>query len=89
MSFYDTEPDYCDPGRGRDESERVDPPTCDDCGRTIGMGLVSLQGGRCGYEPAEDDRAIFFFTLPALPAPRKEIQQTATTRRMLAGSGAT
>jgi signal transduction histidine kinase len=51
--------------------------------------LVSLQGGRCGYEPAEDDRALFFFTLPALPATRKENQRPATTRRMMAGSGAT
>jgi hypothetical protein len=44
VSFYDTEPEYADPGRLRDEQERVDPPTCDDCGRTIGMGLVSLEG---------------------------------------------
>jgi signal transduction histidine kinase len=29
--------------------------------------LVSLHGGRCGYETTADDRALFFFTLPASP----------------------
>jgi hypothetical protein len=42
VSFYDTEPDYADPGRLRDALERVDPPTCDECGKTEIR--ISLQG---------------------------------------------
>lgn len=30
--------------------------------------IVTLHGGRCGYESTTDDRALFHFTLPAGPA---------------------
>jgi hypothetical protein len=44
--MYDTEPDYCDPGRLRSDEdyERPEPPTCDECLRPINVGIVSLQG---------------------------------------------
>jgi signal transduction histidine kinase len=48
--------------------------------------LVSLQGGRCGYEPADKDRALFFFVLPAAPGTHKENPRSPSTRRVLAGS---
>ena len=47
MSFYDTEPDYLDPGHWRTDEDmlkRGDPPSCDECGRTCDLGVVSLQG---------------------------------------------
>jgi signal transduction histidine kinase len=54
---------------------------------SVGLGLslvdrlVTLQGGRCGYEPAEDGRSLFFFTLPAhgeaLPMPAEKIARSA------------
>lgn len=34
--------------------------------------LVALQGGECGYETAEGDRAVFSFTLRAAPSAAKE-----------------
>jgi K+-sensing histidine kinase KdpD len=30
--------------------------------------MVSLQGGRTGYEPGPDDQSLFYFTLPANPS---------------------
>ncbi len=41
---------------------------------SVGLGLslverlVTLQGGRCGYETTDDSRSVFFFTLPAVAA---------------------
>ncbi len=52
---------------------------------SVGLGLslverlASLQGGRSGYEPAEDGRSRFFFTLPAHgePMPPEKIARSA------------
>ncbi len=44
---------------------------------SAGLGLsfverfVTLQGGRCGYEPDDNDRAVFYFTLPPPPVEAK------------------
>lgn len=51
MSRFDDwltrEPDYLDPGHWRTSEDRDEPsyaPICDECGRTINFGLISLQG---------------------------------------------
>ena len=46
MSFYDTEPEYADPGRLRTSDDHPDPPYifCDACGQQIYVGALSLQG---------------------------------------------
>lgn len=31
MSWYETEPESCDPGRLRDDEERDEPSMCDEC----------------------------------------------------------
>lgn len=43
--------------------------------------LVSLQGGRCGYEAAPDARALFWFTLqgPAPMRPRRAVARTVAS----------
>ena len=43
--------------------------------------LVALQGGQCGYETADGNRAVFFFTLPASRSVAKE----AASGRALSG----
>jgi signal transduction histidine kinase len=42
--------------------------------------LVSLHGGRCGYESTPDDRALFFFTLSASPGFRSLSGDSAAQR---------
>lgn len=52
--------------------------------------LVSLHGGRCGYEPAPDDHALFYFTLPGVHLPLKEeTSHAGSARSSLAASRAT
>jgi signal transduction histidine kinase len=52
---------------------------------SAGLGLsfverfVSLQGGRCGYEPDDNDRAVFYFTLPP-PAVEAKVPVRAPAR---------
>ena len=41
--------------------------------------LVTLQGGRCGYEAGDDGRATFWFTLP-VPAGSKPLKRPARTK---------
>lgn len=60
----------------------------------VGLGLslverlVFLQGGRTGYEATEDNRSVFFFTLPAAgtPPPLAEKEKAARPVRNLAAS---
>ncbi|MDB6165727.1 MAG: hypothetical protein JWQ83_867 [Lacunisphaera sp.] len=43
--------------------------------------LVTLQGGRCGYETTDDSRAVFYFTLrPARPEAVEAGKSAATSR---------
>jgi signal transduction histidine kinase len=45
--------------------------------------IVALHGGRCGYESTPDNRALFHFTLPAIPAST----HLAVTARSLSTTG--
>lgn len=60
---------------------------------SVGLGLslverlVALQGGRCGYEAADDNRSVFSFTLPApVEAARNPAEKIARSARNLATS---
>ena len=46
-------------------------------GLSIVQRLVELQGGKCGYEKAEEGGACFFFTLPSDDAPQNLAAQPA------------
>lgn len=48
MSFYDTEPDWADPGRLRDEREIEPVATCDECGATEVRITLAGVGAFCG-----------------------------------------
>ena len=50
MSMYGTEPDSLDPGRLRDEQERIDPPTCDHCGSTAVRHSLAGVGVACSHK---------------------------------------
>lgn len=59
----------------------------------VGLGLslverlVRLQGGHCGYEADDDNRSVFFFTLPAHGEPaRVPAEKIARSARNLATS---